>query len=65
MTLYNLTKNECKCLVDNYNTENLALLLWNKGKAKTLESGIKKAKKIKVFCCLLKIYLYLCSVLIK
>ena len=49
MTLYNLTKSECKCLVDNYNTENLALLLWNKGKAKTLESGIKKAKKIKNF----------------
>ena len=49
MTLYNLTKSECKYLVDNYNTENLALLLWNKGKAKTLESGIKKAKKIKNF----------------
>lgn len=49
MTLYNLTKSECKYLADNYNTENLALLLWNKGKAKTLESGIKKAKKIKNF----------------
>ena len=45
MTLYNLTKSECKCLADNYNTENLALLLWNKGKAKTLESGIKKVRK--------------------
>ena len=49
MTLYNLTKSECKYLVDNYNTENLSLLLWKKGKAKTLERGIKKAIKIKNF----------------
>ena len=49
MTLYNLTKSECKCLVDNYNTENLALLLWNKNKASSLERGIFKAKRIENF----------------
>ena len=48
-TLYNLTKKECITLTNNYNTDELALLLWNKGKAKNLESGIKKAKKIKKF----------------
>ena len=48
-TLYNLTKKDCITLTDNYNTEQLALLLYNKGKAKTLESGIKKAIKIKKF----------------
>lgn len=48
-TLYNLTKEECIKLTNNYNTNELALLLWNKGKAKTLDSGIKKAIKIKKF----------------
>jgi len=48
-TLYNLTKKECITLSSNYNTEQLALLLWNKGKAKTLERGITRAKKIKQF----------------
>ena len=46
-TLYNLTKKECITLTNSYNTNELALLLWNKGKAKTLDSGIKKAIKIK------------------
>lgn len=48
-TLYNLTKKDCIALTNNYNTDELALLLWDKGKAKSLESGIKKAKKIKKF----------------
>lgn len=50
-TLYNLTKADAKTLL-NYcedNIESLALLLWNKGKVKTLESGVKRAKKIKNF----------------
>lgn len=47
--LYNLTKKDCITLTDNYNTNELALLLYNKGKAKTLDSGIKKAIKIKNF----------------
>lgn len=48
-TLYNLTKKDCTTLVSNYNTENLALLLWNSGKANSLDSAINKAKKIKKF----------------
>jgi len=48
-TLYNLTKKECITLTNSYNTNELALLLYNKGKAKTLDSGIKKAIKIKKF----------------
>ncbi len=48
-TLYNLTKKDCITLTDNYNTNELALLLYNKGKAKNLDSGIKKAIKIKKF----------------
>jgi len=48
-TKYNLTKQDCIVLSNTYSIENLALLLWNKGKVKTLESGIKRAKKIKNF----------------
>ena len=48
-TLYNLTKKDCITLSNNYNTEQLALLLWNKGKANSLERGIFKAKKIRNF----------------
>ena len=48
-TLYNLTKKDCITLTNMCNTNELALLLWNKGKAKTLESAIKKAIKIKNF----------------
>ena len=50
-TLYNLTKADAKILL-NYcenNIESLALLLWDKGKVKTLENGVKRAKKIKNF----------------
>lgn len=48
-TIYNLTKEDCKTLCENYDTEKLAFILWNKGKVKTLESGIKRAIKIKNF----------------
>lgn len=50
-TLYGLTKAEANILLRccKNNVETLALLLWNRGKASTLESGIKRAKKIKNF----------------
>lgn len=48
-TIYNLTKKDCITLNSNYSTNELALLLWNKNKVKTLDSGIKKAIKIKNF----------------
>lgn len=50
-TLYNLTKVEANILLRycENNIDTLALLLWNKGKVKTLESGVKRAKKIKNF----------------
>lgn len=50
-TLYNLTKADANILLRHCenNVETLALLLWSKGKVKTLESGIKRAKKIKNF----------------
>jgi hypothetical protein len=48
-TLYNLSKNECVTLTNLYNTGELAFILWNRGNAKSLESGIKKAIKIKNF----------------
>lgn len=50
-TLYNLTKAEAKTLI-NYcegDIGRLALILWNTGKTKSMESGIKRAKKIKNF----------------
>lgn len=50
-TLYNLTREDAKTLLNHCenNVEKLALLLWNSGKVKTLESGIKRAIKIKNF----------------
>ena len=50
-TLYNLSKEEAKELVNHFDndTNKIGLLLWNKGKARSLESGIKKAIKIKNF----------------
>lgn len=48
-TIYNLTKEECKTLCKNYDTDKLALILWNKGIVKSLNSGIKRAIKIKNF----------------
>lgn len=50
-TLYSLTKTDAETLLNHCenNIENLALLLWNKGKVKTLEIGLKRAKKIKNF----------------
>lgn len=50
-TLYNLTREDAKTLFNHCenNVNKLALLLYNTGKAKTLESGIEKAKRIKNF----------------
>lgn len=50
-TLYDLTKADANILLRycEDNIEKLALLLWNTGKVKTLESGVKRAKKIKNF----------------
>jgi len=50
-TLYNLTKKDCKtlCSTFDYDTNTIALALWDKGKASSLESGVKKAIKIKNF----------------
>lgn len=50
-TLFDLTKADAKTLLNHCenNIDSLALLLWNKGKVKTLESGVKIAKKIKNF----------------
>ena len=50
-TLYNLTKKDAKILLNSCenNVENLGLLLWNRGKTKTLETAVKKAIKIKKF----------------
>lgn len=50
-TLYNLTQQECIALVNCFDgdTSKLAMVLWNKHKASTLESAIKKAIKIQKF----------------
>lgn len=50
-TLYNITKSEAEILFQHCDNsiEKLALVLWNAGKAETLESGIEKAKRIKNF----------------
>lgn len=50
-TLYNLTKAEANVLLRHCENDvgKLALLLWDRGKAVSLESGIKKAKRIKNF----------------
>lgn len=50
-TLYGLSKNECNILCNTFNndTNKLALILWNKGKANSLESAVKRAIKIKKF----------------
>lgn len=50
-TLYGITKEEAKVLLNHCedNVETLALILWDKGKANSLESGINKAKRIKNF----------------
>lgn len=50
-TLYGITKQEAKVLLNHCedNVETLALILWNIGKAESLDSGIEKAKRIKNF----------------
>lgn len=50
-TLYNISKGEANILFRHFDNdiEKLALALWNAGKSGTLESGIKKAKRIKNF----------------
>ena len=49
--IYGLTQSDCKTLATFYNNEidKLALLLWNKKKAKSFSSAILKAKKIVKF----------------
>jgi hypothetical protein len=51
MLLYNLTQQDAKTLLNHCenNIETLAVLLYDKGRAKSLKSGINKAKKIKNF----------------
>jgi len=46
--IYGLTKENCVTLSNHFNNDasNLGLLLWNRGKVKTLESGVLRAKKI-------------------
>ena len=47
-TLYKLTKKDCITLTNLYSTEQLALLLWNKNKASSLERGVfLKQKELK------------------
>ena len=50
-TLYNITKDEAKILLSsvNNNIEVLGVVLYNRGLTKSLESGIKRAIKIKKF----------------
>lgn len=50
-TLYNLTKIDVIKLFNSFNndTNNLALLFYNKGKAKSIDSAIKKVIKLKKF----------------
>ena len=49
-TIYGLTKKDCQKLIETFGTlDCLALVLWDKGKAKSLKSGINRAKKIKAF----------------
>ena len=51
MTLYNLTQQEANKLLNYCDNDlgKLALILWNKGKVKSIDSGIKRAKKIQKF----------------
>lgn len=50
-TLYNLTAQQAKTLVEHCNNDigALAIVLWNYGKAKSMERGIYKAKKLVKF----------------
>lgn len=50
-TLYGITKNECLTLLNSFDNDlgKLAFVLWNRGRAKSIESGLKKAKRIKNF----------------
>ena len=44
--MLNITKEKCKVLANLYTKDELALLLWDKGKAQTLESGMEIAIEI-------------------
>ena len=50
-TLYNLTQTEAKTLLDNFenDTQKLGLLFYNRYITKSIESGIKRANKLKKF----------------
>ena len=51
MTLYNLTPQDANKLINHCNNdlETLAVMLWDKGKAKTLQSGLSRAKNLSKF----------------
>jgi hypothetical protein len=51
MTLYNLTQQDAKTLLNHCenNIETLAIILYDRCLVKSLKSGINKAKRIKVF----------------
>lgn len=50
-TLYGISKEEAKTLLEHfkYSHEMLGLLLWNDGKASSIERGIYKAQKLHKF----------------
>ena len=50
-TLYNLTKQEAKTLLNHFNNDIglVALALWNSGRASSLERGLYKAKRLSKF----------------
>lgn len=46
-TLYNITKEEAKQLVNHFGTPDLlGVWLWDKGKVPSIERGVQKAVKI-------------------
>lgn len=51
MTLYGITKEEARVLVDYCNGDIavLGLLLWDKGRAPSIERGVDKARKLVKF----------------
>ena len=50
-TLYNLTQSEAKTLLEACDNDvaKLGLVLWDRGKAISIESGVKRAKRLARF----------------
>lgn len=50
-TLYNLTRQDAKTLCKAFNNDVaiIGITLWNNGKAKTIDAGIAKARKLVKF----------------